>query len=66
MNCPKCKSTRLGVMDSVHNRDANETYRKRKCTECGKIFYTVEFEAAYDELFAKDWNSNHRSQGGHI
>lgn len=61
MTCPKCQSTRLGVMDSVNNNDANETYRKRKCLECGKIFYTAEFEVEYGEMFANDWNKHHRS-----
>ena len=61
MTCPKCESTRLGVKDIVHNDESNETYRQRKCLECGKIFYTVEFEAVYDDQFADDWNRHHRS-----
>ena len=60
MICPKCKSARLGVMDSVDDNDANETYRKRKCLECGNIFFTVEFEAEVMS-FIDNWNKYHRS-----
>lgn len=61
MTCPRCKSTKIGVKDSVNNPDTNETYRERKCTDCGKIFHTVEFEAEYNVQFAEDWNKYHRS-----
>ena len=54
MVCPKCKGN-VKVMDVVHNPDTNEILRKRKCTVCGKKFYTVEFEVKYDENVHVEW-----------
>lgn len=43
MKCPNCGGKNY-VCDTVHNYKTNEIYRRRKCTECKKVFYTVEFE----------------------
>ena len=58
MNCPKCDDTVL-VIDTV-NLPSNEIYRKRKCSECGHIFYTAEFEVEHNQDFIDEWNANHR------
>lgn len=59
MNCPKCKG-KLTVCDTVDVEGTNEIYRKRKCLECGHIFFTVEFEVDYTEDFEEIWSKNHR------
>lgn len=59
MVCPKCKG-KTKVVDVVHNTDANESYRFRKCRHCGFKFYTVEFEVDYDEQFRRNWTDYRR------
>lgn len=54
MNCPKCGG-KTGVTDTVHNLNDSETYRRRKCAECGNIFYTTEFDVDFDETYRKNW-----------
>ena len=58
MKCPKCEA-RAQCIDTVQTRD-NETYRKRKCLECGHIFYTAEYMVFPNEEFMKEWHSVHR------
>ena len=60
MYCPKCKG-KIGVLDSVYNNDENEILRKRKCKECGHIFYTIEFEVEQDDRLKQEWSSFYRS-----
>lgn len=59
MRCPKC-SGKLLVVDNVHNRAENETYREKTCVNCGHTFYTVEYEVIENKRFIYDWDSNHR------
>ena len=59
MKCPKCDG-KVRVIDYVHSR-YNEEYRKRKCTECGHIFYTCECVVEYDASFKEEWNLSHRT-----
>lgn len=41
MNCPKCKSNNLSVIDS-RETDENSVRRRRECEECGYRFTTYE------------------------
>jgi transcriptional regulator NrdR family protein len=61
MTCPKCNG-KIKVIDSAHNTDDNEMYRRRKCLECGHTFYTTEFEVAGDDnKFRNAWLKYHRN-----
>lgn len=60
MNCPKCKSKKVHIMDVVHNTAEDEIYRKKKCANCGFSYFTVEFEAVENARFKKEWNKYHR------
>lgn len=51
----------MKVKDVVHTLD-NETYRKRKCSKCGYVLYTVEFEVECDENVTKIWCKNYRNR----
>lgn len=44
MNCPKCNSVRLRVLDS-RPTIGNEVRRRRKCELCGYRFTTYELTA---------------------
>ena len=55
MKCPDCGGD-VKVMDSVFNTDQNEVLRKRKCKDCGHVFYTIEFEIEYDTNTKETWN----------
>lgn len=50
MVCPECKSVNITVMDTMPG-DYNEVYRRRKCQDCKRLIYTVEFEFKDDSLF---------------
>lgn len=56
MICPKCNA-KSSIVGSILNAGDNEVYRRRKCRECGHIFYSVEFEVddnvAYRDYFNK-------------
>lgn len=41
MNCPKCNSANIRVMDTAQGDD-NATYRRKRCGDCGFRFHTVE------------------------
>lgn len=41
MNCPKCKSSQIDVIDSREKPD-NTRYRRRACLGCGFRFSTIE------------------------
>lgn len=55
MKCPDCGGD-VRVIDSVFNHDQNEILRKRKCHDCGHVFYTIEFEVEYDTNMKETWN----------
>ena len=59
MKCQYCNG-KLIVTDLVHNVKENETYRAKKCSNCGAIIYTVEYEVIQNQRFAEDWAANHR------
>lgn len=61
MNCPKCNSNKVRVVDTRQAEDA--TYRKRECKECEHTFYTAEFECEYNKQFELDWHKACRGYG---
>lgn len=54
IQCPKCNSKSY-VLDTVTNPDDNETYRKRECTECGNVFFTLEMIVDADSCLLENW-----------
>lgn len=62
MTCPNCNG-KVRVVDCTDVDPRNEIYRKRKCTVCGHIFYTVEFEVDYDDSLKQDWVKYNRGYG---
>ena len=54
MNCPKCGGN-VKVIDNAHTPQ-NEIYRRRRCSACKHIFYTLEFEVEYNDQVKKEWN----------
>lgn len=57
MVCKKCGGG-LWIIDNVHNLN-NESYRRRKCKECGHIMYTIETEVEWDDIKYR-WSLYHR------
>lgn len=55
MICPDCGG-KIRVVDTLHSPN-NETYRRRKCTECDYAFYTIEYEVEETEMFLEDLHS---------
>lgn len=58
MNCPKCGG-KIKVLD-VRHPSISESLRRKICTVCGHIFYTVEYEARTDGAFMKYWSKSYR------
>lgn len=54
MVCPKCGGD-VRAIDTIQAKD-NETFRCRKCLNCGHKIYTVEFEVEPNRQFKKEWN----------
>ena len=53
MKCPKCGGE-VKLLESI-NTPSNEIYRKRKCKDCKKIFYTIEFEVEDNKRFMDEY-----------
>ena len=41
MQCPNCNSERTRVKDTMNAPDG-KIYRRRKCSDCGQVFRSVE------------------------
>ena len=54
MVCPKCKGKIQNV--ATVNVSWNEVYRRKKCLDCGHVFYTAEFEVEVTKRFKREWN----------
>ena len=54
MKCPKCEGEVKSICGQVDTPN-NETYRCKKCVDCGYTFYTVEFEVEVTPQFKKEW-----------
>lgn len=61
MTCNKCGG-KSKIVDTVNVKDDNETYRKHKCVECGRVFYTTEIEIVPDDLYIDNWYDNYRKK----
>lgn len=64
MRCPKCDG-KLRTMDTIPYSD-NSIYRRKKCLECGRLLYTMEFEVEQNGAFKKtlyDANKQKKKRG---
>ena len=59
MICPICNGD-VYVIDTVHNEEQGELYRRRKCTGCGRMTYSIEYEVEWNDKFKKQWTKWHR------
>ena len=41
MKCPRCSSSAIRAV-ATNNQDPESTVRKRGCSDCGHVWYTVE------------------------
>lgn len=48
MLCPHCNSNKIGVLDTMQKD--KETYRHKKCQDCGFKFYTEEVPVSDDKV----------------
>ena len=55
MKCPTCNSSNNITHDFVTNPETNEVYRRRDCKNCGRVFFTVEFEVEVTEKLQEEW-----------
>lgn len=65
MSCPECNA-KTTVIDGSNNFNENELYRKRKCLNCGKTYYTIESIVSpyWEKDFVKDlWRKYYRRTG---
>ena len=58
MKCQKCGS-KLKVLDTVYP-DENKTYRRRRCPDCDRIFYTCEYMVTIDKEFMDEWYASQK------
>lgn len=56
MNCSECGGD-TRVTDTNYNETANERYRRRKCKDCGRVIWTIEFEVEFDDRYQEQWRS---------
>lgn len=65
MVCPRCEangSRTVITSDTAYNAKDDEFYRKRRCRACGLIFYTVEWEVPFDDVFKRKWDMTNPSE----
>mgnify|MGYP006383826749 CR=1 FL=1 len=62
MRCPACKG-KLKTVDTIPYSD-NSIYRRKRCLECGYLFYTIEFEVERNEKGRKEINEAAREKKG--
>ena len=61
MRCAKCGGkSKVNDYVHVHNPDEECTYRQRICKNCGRIFYTYEYEIEMNKYDYNKWKDNHR------
>ena len=63
MVCPECKSANISVVDTMPG-NYNEVYRRRKCKDCKRLIYTVEFEFKDESLFGELYSQSYRKKNG--
>ena len=55
MNCPKCNSQQMSVVDSRPYLGGQYIKRRRKCKDCGRWWYTVEIPLRlFEERFQEE------------
>lgn len=54
MICPECGG-KIKVMETAQTEN-NETYRRKKCLECGRLIFTAEYEVEPTEQFRTEWS----------
>ena len=62
MRCPTCKG-KLRTVDTIPCSD-NSIYRRKRCLECGCLFYTIEFEIERNDKCRKEINEAAREKKG--
>lgn len=66
MNCPKCNSASIYVVNTNPSEDGS-IYRGKKCTDCGAIFRTVEVLDDGSEEFKRGYYAAAmRRRGGKV
>lgn len=53
--CEYCGG-KMATKNVVQNPKDEETYRQKRCMNCGHEIYTVEFEVEVNRRFKDDWN----------
>ena len=59
MTCPKCGG-KVRVVKTENYVAKNEIYRQQICFNCGRSFYTVEFDVEETPEFKILWNAVHK------
>lgn len=54
MDCPKCNSRCVYVVDTMHGDDGC-VYRRRKCLDCGAKFHTIELQIGDNAKFKQGY-----------
>lgn len=70
MYCPNCNSSRTRVVDTLPGV-ANNIFRRRKCSDCGTLFRSVELvldnsEDSRDSFSAAQKQRNRRGEGRNV
>jgi len=61
LSCPKCEHKTF-ISDSVADKENNEIYRERTCTnpKCCNVFFTSEFIVEDNAVFRELWHEMKR------
>lgn len=57
LRCPECKSNKVVSVEEVRTAE-NEAYRRNRCIECGRMFYSLETEIEADKQMRYIWRKN--------
>lgn len=55
MICPDCGSVNITVVDTAPG-DHNVVYRRRRCSDCKRLIFTVEFEVNDNRFFREEYS----------
>lgn len=56
MNCPKCNSLNIKVMETINGLN-NEIHRRKKCIDCSLVFRSIEVIDLSGKVFEKEYRS---------
>lgn len=65
MVCAKCESYNVTVSYTVPGKH-NVIYRRRKCLDCGNIFFTMEMEIVDNQFFREEWIEADKIKRGRV